>query len=152
MIYWILLQKFLGIYWTYIIMVTLRRGWIIVRVGIMIVCCIYFCLQYQVLFSCMEQIYCTLTTNSTAKITCPSIILLFHSLYAYDINWIPYNPFSVVSSVFMAPQIPDETNESLCSLNPSRTTWCISSNALKGVDFGVSSMILKLLYNPRTGQ
>ena len=74
---WILLQIFSGVSWTYIIVITSRRGWIIVRVGTMIFCCSGCCFQYQLVFSCMEQRYCALTTNSPAEITCPSIVVLF---------------------------------------------------------------------------
>ena len=63
-----------------------------------------------------------------------------------------YNPFDVLSSVLIAPYIPDITNEDIFSIIPSRTTWCISSNASKGVDFGVISMLLQLSYELRTGQ
>ena len=34
----------------------------------------------------------------------------------------------VVSAVFMAPYLPDLTNDAILSLISSRTTWCISSN------------------------
>ena len=148
----ILLQTFLGMSWTYIIVITSRRGWCIVRVGTMIVYCSCCCFQYQLVFSCMEQIYFALKINSSAEITCPSIVVLFCSVYASDRNWMTYHPFFVVSYLLMAPYIPYLTNESMFSLFPSRTTLCISSNASKGVDSGVSSMIFQFLYDPRTGQ
>ena len=42
----------------------------------------WFCFQFQLVFSCMDQRYCALTTNLTAEINFPSIIVLFCSVYA----------------------------------------------------------------------
>ena len=125
---WILLQIVLGIYWKYLIMTTSKRGWRIVRVGTMIVCFSDCCFQYKLEFSCIEQIYCDLTTNSPEEITFPLIVVLFYSLYASDMSWITYNPLVVMSYVLMEPYITDWTNDTMLSIITSRTTWCISSN------------------------
>ena len=148
----ILLQTFLGVSCKYLIVITSRRVWSIVRVVNMIVCYSGCCFQYQLVFSCMEQRYCAFTTNSPAEITCPLIIVLFCSVYSSKVNWMTYNPLAEVSSVLMAPYIPDWTNEAIFSLIPSRTTLCISSNASKGVDYGDSSMTFQILYEPWTRQ
>ena len=79
---WILLQ--LGIAWTCLIVITSRRGWILVRVSTMIVCYSDCCFQYQLMFSCIELIYCALTTNSPAEMTFPSIFVW--KLLLVDIN------------------------------------------------------------------
>ena len=149
---WIPLKIFLGISFTYIIVITSIRGWSIVHVGTMIVCCSVYCYQYQLVFSFMEKIYFGLTNNPPAEITCPSIVVLFCRIYASESNLMTYNTFFVVASVLMALYIPDWTNEAIFSLVLSRTTLCISSNASKGIYFGVSSMIFQLLYETRTGQ
>ena len=148
---WILLQTFLWMSWASLLMITLRRRWSIVRFGTMIVCCSGYCFQYQFVFSCTEQRYCALTTNSPSVIKFPPILVLFCSVYASEMNWITYNQFAVVSSVLMKPYITDWTNEAIFSLILSRTTWCISSNTSKCVGFGVSSMTFQLLYETRTG-
>ena len=70
----ILLQEFLGMSWTYLILLISRRRWSIVHVGTMIFCCSGCCFQYQLVFSCTYQIYCALTTNSPSEITLPSIV------------------------------------------------------------------------------
>ena len=54
-------------------------------------------------------------------------------------------------AMLMEPEIPDWTNEEVLSIIPPRTTWCISSNASRGVDFGVKGMIFQLTYEPITG-
>ena len=100
---WILLKIVLGISWTSIIPTTSIHGWIIVRVGTLIFCCSGYLFQYQLIFSWMEQIYCALTTNPPAEITCPTIAVLFWIVYASEMNIITYNPFVVVSAVLMAP-------------------------------------------------
>ena len=102
--------------WTYLIVITSRCGRSIVGVVTMIVYCSGCCLQYQLMFSWMEQRYCALTTNSPAEITCPSIVVLFCSVYASERNWMIYNTFVVVSYVLMAPNIPDWTNEATFNL------------------------------------
>ena len=149
---WVLLQTFLGMSWKYLIVITSRCGLIIVPVGTMVVCCSVCCFQHQLVFSCMEQIYCASTNNLPAEITYPSIVVLFCSVYDSEMNLMTYNAFDVVSSMLMVPYIPDWTNEAIFSLIWSRTTLCISSNAAKGVDFGDSSMILQFLYEPITGK
>ena len=53
-----------------------------------------------------------------------------------------------VSVVFMAPYLPDSTNEAALSLIPSRTTWCIPSNTSEGVDFCDNWIIFQLLKAP----
>ena len=135
--FWIMLQKFLGMSWTFIIVITPRRGWSIVCVGTMIVCWIDCCFQYQLAFSWMEQRYCALTTNSVSKITYRSIAVLYCIVYASERNWIVYNTFVVVSYISMAPYISGWTNKSILSLIPLITKLCISSNASKGFYFGV---------------
>ena len=149
---WILLETFLGMCWASIIPTTSRLGQRIVPDGSMILCCSGCCLKYQLVFFCVEQIYCALTTNSPSEIIYPSIVVLFFSVYASEMNLITHNLFAVVSSVLMGPYLPYWTNKSILSLIPSRTTWCISSNASKDVDFGDRWMIFQLLYEPRTGQ
>ena len=139
-------------YCRYLIMITSIQWWRIVCVSTIMVCWSGCCFQYQLVFSCKEQIYCSLTTNLPAEITCPSIFVLFCSMYASERNWMIQNPIFVVSLVLMEPYIPDWTNEAIFSLIPSWTTWCISSNASEGIDFGVRWMIFQLLYGPRTGQ
>ena len=58
-LYWffacILLQKVLGMSWTSVILTTSRHGWIMVRVGTVILCFSYFCFQLQLVFYCMEK-------------------------------------------------------------------------------------------------
>ena len=49
------------------------------------------------------QRYCDLTTNSTAEINCLSIVVLFYSVYASEMNLKTQNLFVVVSAVLMAP-------------------------------------------------
>ena len=83
---WILLQTLLGVSWTYVIPTTSRRGWIIVHVVTMIVCCSGCCSQYLLVFSCMDQIYFSLTTNSPAKIIFSSIVVISCCAYASDMN------------------------------------------------------------------
>ena len=68
---WIMLQKFLGMSWKYLVMTILRRGCSVVHVVAMIYCCSGCYFQYQLVFSCMDQKYCALKTNSPAEITCP---------------------------------------------------------------------------------
>ena len=80
---------------------------------------------------CIEQIYFALTTNSPAVIICPLVD---------------------VSVVFMAPYLPDSTNDSLLSLIPSRTTWCISSNVSYEVYFGCNWIMFQLLKDPNNSQ
>ena len=80
-------QSFLGMSCAYIIIITSRRGWSIVRVDTIMVCWSGWCFQYQLVFSCMEQKYCALTTNSPPEINFPLIVVLFCSLYAYESNW-----------------------------------------------------------------
>ena len=123
-----LLQIFLGMSCTYIIMITSWRGWIIVRVGTTMVCCSGCFFQHQLVFSCLYQRYCALKNNSPAEITCPSIVLFFCTMYASEMNWMTINLFYVLSAVLMAPYIPDWTNDSIFSLILSRTNLCISSN------------------------
>ena len=50
--------------------------WSIVRVGTVITCCWRCWLQYQLISTCIEQRYCDLTTNYTAFIIFPSIVVL----------------------------------------------------------------------------
>ena len=148
---WIILQTVLGMYCTSVIMTTSRHGWIIVRVGTMIFCCSYCCFQYQLVLYCTEQIYVAFKTNLPSEIICPSIFILFCSVYASDMNRITQNPSVVVSAVLTKPYLFDWTNDAILSIIPSRKTWCILSNASKGVGFGVRWMILQLLYDTRTG-
>ena len=49
---------------------TSSYGWIIVRVGTVITCCLGCWFQYQLFSTCIEQIYYVLTTNSSAVIIC----------------------------------------------------------------------------------
>ena len=138
--------------WTYLIVITSILVWSLVCVGTMIVCCSCCCFQYQLVFSCMDQGYFDLTNNSPAEITCPSISVLFCSVYESKRNWITYNPFVLVSYVLMALYIPDWTNEAIFSLIPSRSTLYISLSASKGVDFGVSWITFQSWYGTRTSQ
>ena len=83
---WIILQTFLGMSWTYLIVITSRRGWSIVRSGTMIVCCSVF-FKYQLVFSCMDQRYCALKNNSPAEITCPWVfVLICISQYQWSVH------------------------------------------------------------------
>ena len=72
---WILLKIFLGMSWTYLIVIASRRGLSIVCVVTIIVCCSVCCFRYQLVFYYMDQRYCGLTTNSSAGITCSSIFV-----------------------------------------------------------------------------
>ena len=93
---WIMLQILLAMSCTYLIVITSRHGWSIVRVGTMIVCCSGYCFQYQLVFSCMEQRYFALKNNSPAEITCPSIYLFFvlvntNGLYMiFQLRWLQH--------------------------------------------------------------
>ena len=102
--------------------------------------------------TCIEQIYCALTTNYPAAIICLSFDVLSCSVYASDEKMITKNPLVVVSVVFMAPYFTDSTNEAILSLIPSRTTWCILSNASVGVDFCDNRIMLQLVKDPNTEQ
>ena len=57
-----------------------------------------------------------------------------------------------MSDVFMAPYLPDSTNDATLSLIPSRITWQISSNVSEDVDFDDNWIIFQLLNAPNTGQ
>ena len=85
---WILLQKVLGMSWTYVIPTTSRHGGGILHDGTMILCCSGCLTQYQLLFSWMEQIDCAFATNSPVEIIYPSIVVLFCSVYASKMNLI----------------------------------------------------------------
>ena len=83
----------------------------------------------------IEKIYCALTTNSPAVIMFPSIVVFPCSVYAPDVNMKTKNSLVYLSVVFMAPYVPDSTNEAILSLISSRTTCFISSNVSDEVDF-----------------
>ena len=57
-----------------------------------------------------------------------------------------------MSVVFMAPYLPDSTNDDILSLILSRTTWCISSNVSDEVDFDDNWIMLILLKLHNTSQ
>ena len=52
----------------------------------------------------------------------------------------------------MAPYLPDSTNDTILSLIPSRTTWCIISNVSDEVEFDDNWIMFQLLNDPNTGQ
>ena len=95
--------------------------------------------------TCIEQIYCDLTTNSPEVIICPSIVVFSCSLYHYDVKMITENPSVLLSVVFMDPYLPDSTNNAILSLIPSRITWCISSNMSDDIDFCDNRIMFQLL-------
>ena len=66
--------------------------------------------------------------------------------------YIYQNQLVDVSVVFMAPYLPDSTNEAILSLIPSRTTWFISSNESDEVDFGDNRIIFQSLKYHNTSQ
>ena len=102
--------------------------------------------------TCIEQGYYDLTTNSPAVIILPAIVVLSCSVYSSDVNIITKKTLVVVSVVFMAPYFPDSISVAILSLITSRKTWCISSNASKGVDFCDNQIMLQLLKEPNTSQ
>ena len=62
--------------------------WSIVCVGNMMTWCFGCWFQYQLVSTCIEQRYFSLTTNYPAVITFPSILVFSWSVYAPDVNMI----------------------------------------------------------------
>ena len=98
-----------------------------------------------------KKIFC-FNNQFSISYTFPSIVVLSCSVYASDVNMITLYPLVVVSVLLKAKYIPDSTNEAILSIIPSKTTWCISSNAPEGVDLCENWVMFQFLNDPRTGQ
>ena len=81
-----------------------------------------------------------------------SIILLSSKSTSYDTFDEIHQVVVDVSVVFMAPYVPDSTNDTILSLITSTTTWCISSNVSYEVDFHDNLIMFQLLKAPNNGQ
>ena len=112
------MQTFLGISRTYFIGTTSIHGCTIVHVGTLMTCCWFFYSQYQLFFSCIQLIYCALTTRSSAELIFPSHVVSSCKVNASETNLITYYPAVGVFVLFMATYLPGCTNEAILSLIP----------------------------------
>ena len=92
----VLLHTILGFVWKSVTALTPSLGWSIVRVGTVMIWCWGCWYQYQLVSTCIEQIYCALTTNYPEVISCPPIGVLLCSVYASDLKMITQNPLVAV--------------------------------------------------------
>ena len=147
-----LLQILLGISWTHFTATISRYRYTTVSVGKMITCCCCFYSQSQFVFSWIQIIYCALTTSTPDVLIFTSHVVSYCKVYASKTNLIKYYPIVVVSVLFMAPYLPDWTNEAILSLILSSTTWKISSKASLVVALCEDVMIYQLSNDPSNGQ
>ena len=88
------------------------------------------------------------TSSYNLSINCCVLLKFICPSFEHD----NINPLVDVSVVFMAPYLPDSTNDDILSLIPSITTWCNESNVSEEVGFDENMIMFQLLKAPNTGQ
>ena len=112
--------------------------------GVLIPISISFCLHRTKILCFNNQF----SSSNNLSINCCVVLKFIWFWFKHD----NIKPFVAVSCVLMTSYYPDSNNEAVFSLIPSRTIWCISSNASEGVYFCGNCIMFQLLNVPNTGQ